>query len=129
VQGTPTKGDPFDNGVGVWYPPVQGTPTKRETRSTAALVPSTPPPPVDVKGGLTYGGGSRSTADLVPSTPRVCEGGPYELAFTRYCHSQYCMACIAIQDGRGGTLHCAIAWAMKGRVGCPTEGGVCKWSY
>jgi len=36
------------------------------------------------------------------------------VAFTRYRHYQYCMACIAIKDCRGGTLYCAIVWAMKG---------------
>jgi len=47
----------------------------------------------------------------------------FGLTFTRYCHSQYCKASIAIQDGRGGTLYCAIVWAMKGWSGVPKQGG------
>jgi len=33
------------------------------------------------------------------------------------------MAYIAIQDGRGETLYCAIVWAMKGIRGVPKQGG------
>jgi len=39
------------------------------------------------------------------------------MAFTRYCHHQYCMASIAIQDGQGGIRYCAKVWAMEGGVG------------
>jgi len=45
------------------------------------------------------------------------------LAFTRYCHYQYCIACIAIQDGRGETPYCAMVWAMKRGGGAPKQGG------
>jgi len=45
------------------------------------------------------------------------------LPFTRYRHYQYGMACIAINDGRGETLYCAIVWAMKGVGGVPKPGG------
>ena len=55
-----------------------------------------------------------------------CEDGLHStevgLAFTRYCHYQCCVACIAIKDGRGVTLICAIVWAMKGAGGCPNKG-------
>jgi len=47
----------------------------------------------------------------------------FRLAFTRYCHYQYCMACIAIKDGRGDTLYCAIAWAVRGARGVPKRRG------
>ena len=48
---------------------------------------------------------------------------PPLLVFTRDCHYQYCMACIAIHDSRGGTLYCAIVWAMKGEEwGAQTRG-------
>jgi len=33
------------------------------------------------------------------------------------------MACIAIQDGRGETLYCAIVWAMKGGGGVTEQRG------
>jgi len=46
------------------------------------------------------------------------------LVFSRYCHYQYCIACIAIQGGRGWTLDCAIVLAMKGGNGVPKQGGV-----
>jgi len=41
------------------------------------------------------------------------------LAFTRYCYCQHCRTCIAIKDGGGETLYCAIAWAMTGASGVP----------
>jgi len=45
------------------------------------------------------------------------------LAFTGYCHYQYCMGCIAIKVGRGETLHRAIVSAMKGGSGVPKQRG------
>jgi len=44
-----------------------------------------------------------------------------ELAFTRYCHRQYCAVYIAITGGRGETLYCAIVWAMTGWGGVPKQ--------
>jgi len=48
------------------------------------------------------------------------------LAFTRYCHCPFCMASIAIQDGRGGKLDCAIVLGIKGGNGVPKQGDVCE---
>jgi hypothetical protein len=45
------------------------------------------------------------------------------LAFTRYCHYQDCMACIAINGGRKKTICYAIVWAMKGGRGVPKHRG------
>ena len=50
----------------------------------------------------------------------------YALAFTRYCHGQYCVVYIATTGGRGETVNCAIEWAMTGEVGCLNKGWVCK---
>jgi len=33
------------------------------------------------------------------------------------------MVSIVIKDGRGGTLYCAIAWAMQGGSGVPKQEG------
>jgi len=33
------------------------------------------------------------------------------------------MACIAIKDGQGETLYCAVAWAMEGASGVPNRRG------
>jgi len=43
------------------------------------------------------------------------------VAFTRYCHCQYCVVYIAITRCRGQTLYCAIVWAMTGWGGVPTQ--------
>ena len=47
----------------------------------------------------------------------------YHLAFTRYCHYQYCAVDIVIKGGRREiiNLECAIMWVMKGGVGCPNK--------
>jgi len=42
------------------------------------------------------------------------------LAFTRYCHYQYCRVFIAIK-GSGKTIYCVLVWAMK--VGWGEGGG------
>jgi len=47
--------------------------------------------------------------------------GSRRLAFTRYCHCQYCVVCIAITGGRGETLCCAIVCAMTGWGGVPNQ--------
>jgi len=47
--------------------------------------------------------------------------GGQNLAFARYCHCQYCMVYIAITEGRGEILYCAIVWAMTGRGGVPKQ--------
>jgi len=52
---------------------------------------------------------------------------PYRgVPFTRDCHYQCWMACIATKDGRGGSLYCAIVWAMKGVGGVPRHGGLSR---
>jgi len=38
-----------------------------------------------------------------------------------YFHYQYCVADIAIQDGRGKPLYCAVVWAVKGGGGRPKQ--------
>jgi len=35
--------------------------------------------------------------------------GPRRLAFTRYCHDQYCMVYGSLEGGRGTVVSCAIA--------------------
>ena len=35
----------------------------------------------------------------------------------------------AIQDGWGGTLYCAIVWAMQGWGAVPKHGCVCEYQY
>ena len=35
-------------------------------------------------------------------------GGSYGLAFTRYCHYQYCVVYGIHKGGRGGVVYCAI---------------------
>jgi len=51
-------------------------------------------------------------------------GARWGLAFTRYCHYQYRMPCIAIQDGQEETHSWAIVWAMQGGWGAQAKGGV-----
>jgi len=49
---------------------------------------------------------------------REClHGSVNGLAFTGYCHCQYCVVYITITGGRGETLYCAIVWAMTGGSG------------
>jgi len=43
------------------------------------------------------------------------------LAFTRYCHDQYCVVYIAITGGRGATLYWAILWTLGGEGGVPKQ--------
>jgi len=45
------------------------------------------------------------------------------LASTGYCHYQYWTTCIAKQDGREGTLYCAMVWMVKTGSGAPKQGG------
>jgi len=59
--------------------------------------------------------------------PILCKGQaalrPHRatLAFTRYCHCQYCVVYIAIMGCRWETLYCAILWAMTGWDGVPKQ--------
>jgi len=43
----------------------------------------------------------------------VKEGGLLNLAFTRYCHYQYCIVYIAMNEGRGKTIYCGMVWAIQ----------------
>jgi len=54
-------------------------------------------------------------------TNRTTHRTQWGLAFTRYCHCQYCVVCIAITGGRGQTLCCAIVCAMTGWGGVPNQ--------
>jgi len=51
------------------------------------------------------------------------------LAFTQYCHYQYCTAGIAIQDGRGKHYIAQSCGRWRGGVGCPNKGGVYEQKY
>jgi len=53
---------------------------------------------------------------LVHSNSFILRGASalWDLAFTRYCHSQYCKIYIAIQGGRGETIYCATEWTIEG---------------
>ena len=49
-----------------------------------------------------------------------------DLAFTGYCHFQYCKIYAAIQEGRGDILYCAIEWVTKAGSGAPKRRDDCK---
>jgi len=51
------------------------------------------------------------------------------LAFTRYCHDQYCVVYIAITRDQGGTLYCAIVWTLGGGKGVAKQRVGAKESY
>ena len=72
------------------------------------------------RGSWEYGEGA---CELIEAQYKWGAASRFVLAFPRYCHYQYCMACIAIKDGRGETLYCAILWVMKGMMGVPKQRG------
>jgi len=59
------------------------------------------------------GAGDTQITDLTCSTASARLLLTWNLAFTRYCHYQYCMVPCIQEGDRGGTIHCAILFVRK----------------
>ena len=58
--------------------------------------------------------GVTSSSCSLFSIPAVPTKEGHELAFTRYCHHQYCMVCEIQKEGQGEVVHCATVVQQYG---------------